>query len=120
MAQPAGLVASIGQMRERVTLQQRSASVDAMGDPAYAWADVATLWARVRPLGGGVEAVADRRTAVKDYEVTIRWRDGVSPAQRFVWRGRFLQIEGIGNLDERRRRVTLACRDLGTEAGAMP
>jgi SPP1 family predicted phage head-tail adaptor len=111
------LPARIGRLRERVTLQQVSVSIDAAGDPAYAWTDVATLWARVRPSGGGVATLAERRTAIEDYEVTIRWRDGMSVTQRFVWRGRYLQIESVANLDERRQRVTLACKDLGVDAG---
>ncbi len=111
-------VAPIGHLRERVTLQAAGIEVDAQGDPTYTWSDVATLWARVRPAGGRATTVAERRTLTKDYEVTIRWREGVSPAQRFVWRGRYLQIEDIGNLDERRCRITLLCRDVGPLAGA--
>ena len=34
-------VTPIGQLRERVLLQQLVVSVDATGDPTYAWADVA-------------------------------------------------------------------------------
>jgi SPP1 family predicted phage head-tail adaptor len=120
MAEPTGSIVATGQMRERVTLQACAVSVDGTGDPTYAWSDVATLWARVRPLGGGVETIAERRTAVKVYEVTIRRRAGVTPAQRFIWRGRFLEIGAIGNLDERRRRLTLACRDVGAGAGGTP
>ncbi len=118
MANIPASVATIGQLRERVTLQALAVAVDAAGDPTYSWSDVVTLWARVRPAGGEVETLADRRTAAKDYEVTIRWRDDVVPSQRFKWRGRFLQIEAIGNVDERRRRVTLTCRDIGTLAPA--
>ena len=120
MASPTAPVATIGQLRERVTLQGYAVSVDATGDAAYSWSDIASLWARVRPAGGGVEMLADRRTAVNGYEVTVRWRDGLSPAQRIVWRGRFLEIVSIGNLDERHRRVTLGCRDLGPLAGTTP
>ncbi len=113
-------VVAAGQLRERVRLQQLAVSLDAAGDPVYAWSDVATLWARVQPVGGTVATLADRRTAVKDYEVTIRWRYGVSAAQRLVWRGRYLQIDAVGNLDERHRRVTLTCRDVGALAGITP
>lgn len=107
----------VGQMRERVTLQQASVTLDANGDPAYAWSTAATLWARVEPTGGETETLAERRTAVATYAVTIRWRAGVSVAQRLLWRGRTLAIESVAVLDERRERVTLACRDDGPLAG---
>lgn len=83
---------TIGELRERVTVQQFAASVDAAGDPTYVWSDVAVLWARVRGSGGAVATIAGRRTAWEEYQVTIRWQDGISPAQRFLWRGRYLQI----------------------------
>jgi SPP1 family predicted phage head-tail adaptor len=111
-------VAPIGQLRERVTLQALSVAVDPYGDPAYTWGDLATLWARVEPVGGRTSTLGERRTAVKEYAVTIRWRAGISPAQRFVWRGRYLQIEEISNRDERHRRITVQCRDIGVDAGA--
>lgn len=107
------MIVQPGRMRERVVLQQAAVTVDASGDPAYAWSDVATLWSRVEPSGGGVEVSADRRSAIEAYEVTIRWRTGVSARQRLVWRGRYLQIERVENADERRQRLTLECRDAG-------
>lgn len=107
------MIVPLGRLRERIVLQQAAVSIDASGDPAYAWSDVATVWARVEPSGGGVETVADRRTSIAAYEVTIRWRAGVSARQRLVWRGRYLQIERVENADERRERLTLDCRDVG-------
>lgn len=109
-----------GQLRERVTLQTRgNAPLSAQGDPTYIWADVATgLFARVQPMKAGEATVAERLESDAGYEVTIRWRTGVSNGMRFAWRSRFLSIEGIENRDERRMFLTLICRDLAADAGA--
>ena len=39
-----------GQLDQRITLQQRSAGADVLGQPSGAWADVASVWAKARPL----------------------------------------------------------------------
>lgn len=107
-----------GQLRERVTLQAQTPSLSDQGDPAYAWSNVAAdLYARVEPMSSKEDAVGDRLAAVGMYEVTLRWRSGVSNSMRFLWRDRFLAIRGIMNKDERRMFLTCTCEDAGPDAG---
>ena len=41
-----------GDLRERVTIQQRGVSLDSIGENTAAWTDVATVWANAEPLRG--------------------------------------------------------------------
>ena len=44
---------------------------------------------------------ADQKQNLYRYTVTIRFQDGVSSAQRIYWRGQWLDILSVENVDER-------------------
>lgn len=71
-----------GDLDRRVTLQASTPVRDAVGGPVDVWADVVTVWARVRDLSG--KAIEDALQAGSQVtrRVTIRWRSGVSAAMR--------------------------------------
>ena len=108
----------IGALRERVILEALAASPDGAGGRVRTWAPVAEMWAAVtagstdawRAEAPEPDGLAGRLTR----DVTIRWREGVAPAQRFRLGARVLEITAVIDLDERRRFLTCHCmeRDL--------
>lgn len=78
---------SAGKLTERITLQQRAAGQDALGNASGAWADVAVVWARARPLRSRELFAAGQMQDVADVEFTIRWRSDVRSTWRVLWRG---------------------------------
>lgn len=110
-------LATIGQMRERITLQTRTGGVSGPGDVAYTWTNWITLWARVTPMRVDVTNVADRLEALGFFEVTCRYVAGVSNTNRITWRGRNLQVRGIKNADEHKRFLTIDCQDMSADGG---
>lgn len=112
-------VAHVGQMRERITIQNRSAGVGGPGDVSFTWTDwKASINARVMPMRVDVTTIDDRLAAQDFWEVTIRYIEGVTDKQRIVWRGRNLLIKGLRNLDEHKRYLTLDCQDMGADSTA--
>lgn len=107
----------IGAMRERVDIQTRTPTVGAIGNVAFAWATTATVWAQVRPMSARERFVAERLAARGVYEITIRWRTGITPAMRMLWRGRTFNVKQILNPDERRRFLTIIVEDAAPDAG---
>lgn len=85
---------AIGQMRARVTIQNRTVVRDALGAARESWADVATVWAEVVPVSGQERLVssADVPLATATHRVMIRYRDDVTPLSRLVWAGRVLDV----------------------------
>lgn len=76
-----------GQFDQRVTLQQReSDDVDGNGQPVADWEDVATVWAKVEPLRGREYFAAGQTQSQVDVKVTVRYRVGVVPTMRLMWR----------------------------------
>jgi len=93
----------IGQLRERLTLQAASRSGDGGGGSTVTWVDVASIWARVTPRGGGESVSLDRTAGRVGHEVVIRYRDDIVPAMRFVLGARVLDIKSACDVDGRRQ-----------------
>jgi SPP1 family predicted phage head-tail adaptor len=103
-----------GKLRHRVTLQQRAAGSPqktAMGAPATAWTDVATVWGSWRPLSGRELLAAQQVASKVDVEVIIRYRAGVTAAMRLIHveTGTVANIEAVIQPDMRRIQLTLRC-----------
>lgn len=83
-----------GMLDQRITIQARAAGQDALGNASGAWTDVATVWARARPLRSRELFAAGQTQNVSDVEFTIRWRADVTHAMRIMWRGVAHEITG--------------------------
>lgn len=113
-----GTPPGMGLLRERVTIRQPTVTLDEIGSPSTTFADVATVWARVEPIRLDEQQYAERQVAYGRYRVTMRYRSGLVYTMQIVWRGRTLNIDEIKNADERRRFLTLTCRDGNPNQGA--
>lgn len=98
-----------GDLDRRITLQSATITKDAVGGPVETWADVATVWASVRPLSSRQIALAQQVNAATNLSVLIRWRAGLSSALRVTLPdGRHAKV---AHIDENRRegRAVLLC-----------
>ena len=98
----------IGGLTDRVQLQRRTETAEDEGGHAVLYVPMLTLWARVRPFGGGRGVAADARGVEATHSVVIRHRNGVHPGDRFLYRGRHLEVLGAEDISGRRK--VLACR----------
>lgn len=65
--------ATAGQLQRRVTFSARSEVDDGYGNTTGSWTDQFTVWARVKPLKGGDEAVqASRLQGRQPVVITVR------------------------------------------------
>lgn len=104
----------IGELRERVTLQTKTRTRDAMGGYAETWADTATVWALVRPMSGRERAQAGQQQAAANYLVVMRYRSDVLAGQRLLWRDTPLNIRFIADRGPRAEFLELEA-ELGVE-----
>ncbi|RYY67356.1 MAG: head-tail adaptor protein [Comamonadaceae bacterium] len=98
----------IGGLTDRVQLQRRMETTEDEGGHAALYVPIVTLWARVKAFGGGRGMAADARGVEVTHTVVIRHRTGVSAGDRFVYRGRALDVLGAEDISGRRK--FLACR----------
>lgn len=76
-----------GPMDQRITIQRRVDARNAMGENAYTWQDVATVWARAEPLRGREWFAAAQMQATADVRFTIRYRADLDATMRVLWQG---------------------------------
>lgn len=76
-----------GTLRHRITLQSPPTSRDSLGQRTGSWVDVATVWADARPLSSRELFAAGQISSDITVRFRIRWRDGVLPSWRVLWRG---------------------------------
>ncbi len=74
-----------GRLDRRITIQQNTPTQDGAGQPIDSWADLATVWSEVIPVGGS-EIFAARQTGAETVKkFRIRWRGDVLRAMRVVY-----------------------------------
>jgi len=110
----------IGQLRERVTIQEASTATDRLNSETRSWSNIGTdpiVHARVRVMTSHEERANRAVELHATHEVVIRYRSDMDPAvsadapkRRLVWGSVTLTIAGIKNLDEKRRYLVLTCR----------
>jgi len=76
-----------GSLNQRITIQQPSTSVDALGQRVQSWVDVDTVWASARPLRGREFFAAGQVQSEAAVEFAIRYRAGLDGTMRVLWRG---------------------------------
>lgn len=99
---------SANDLTERVTLQQATRVTDGRGGWSETWADLATVYAKVRHLSGNEVWRFDRLNAVASLMVVIRYRAGVTPRHRLLIRGVTHNITDVRNVDMADRWLEIA------------
>ena len=101
----------IGGLTDRVQLQRRTETAEDEGGHAVLYVPLMTLWARVRSFGGGRSLAADARGVEVTHTVVIRHRSGVFAGDRFLYRGRHLEVRGTEDISGRRKFLACRCRE---------
>ena len=105
-----------GELRHRVTLQQRAGSQDALGGQLPTWSDVATVWADVEPLTARALMAAQANRSELTHTVTIRYQSRFAGPQymatlRVLYGARALNINGSIDVGERHKMIELLCSE---------
>lgn len=99
-----------GKMDQRVTLQSRSVTKDAMGQDVITWVDVATVWAQ-RINQRSAEAFQAAQMGDDDVvELHIRHRADVLTTWRLEWDSVGYDITSATPYGGRKDRTRLLCR----------
>lgn len=101
-----------GELRHRVTIQQKSVTRDSFGAETVSWTDVAVVWAAIEPLQGREFFSAQQVNAEVTTRIRIRYRSGITPAMRVLFGSRAFDIQGIINIEERNRELHLMCKEV--------
>ncbi len=102
-----------GAMRQRISLQKKTASRGAMGGEVISWVTQTTTWADARPLSGAESVSAEQYQSSTTVEFRIRYDSAAvpKPEWRVLWGPNTYEIIAVINVDGRNRELRLQCRE---------
>lgn len=101
-----------GQLRQRVTIQEKDVTRDTHGAEEITWTDLATVWAAVEPLTGREWIEGRQETAGVSTRIRIRYRSGITPEMRVSFGDITFNILSVIHVQERERELHLMCREI--------
>ena len=100
-----------GRLSARLVLQEADGAADGQGGVSEDWQQLASVWGRIEPLRARPGEEAGAATAPVTHRITIRYREDVRHAMRFVHRNRNLMIRSSRDPDETRRYLICECEE---------
>lgn len=101
----------IGDLRHRLSIEAPVRNDDGLGGSDAAWAEMAVVWAAVRPISGSERERADQFAGRLTHEIWIRYRDDIRPEMRFRFTARTFEIRAVIDPGERRRFLKCLCEE---------
>lgn len=101
----------IGTLTDRIELRQRVVTDEDEGGEIALFTPIATVWARVRSLATRQAVDSDARGLTATHCVVLRFRNGLSPGDRVVYRGRNLEVMSANDLNGRRAYLSCLCAE---------
>lgn len=107
---------NIGRFDKRITIQSRSATLDAYGQEIDSWSDVASVWANVKPISGTEKLKAMQVDSILTHTVAVRYNETFMPprkvdAWRIVYNDRIFNITAAMDLNEERKYIIFDCSE---------
>ena len=102
-----------GQLDQRVTVERFSRTEDELGQPIESWAPLFTCWAAVEPLTGREFIAAQAAVSEVKVKIIMRYRPGITPADRVSHNGQVYGIEAVIDVHSSRRELHLMCKAIG-------
>lgn len=101
-----------GKLRHRFRIEAATRTADEGGGGTSAWAEVATVWANVVPLTGAERIAAMQAEASLTHRVEIRYRPGLTTANRGFYGGRVFNVTAVIDVGERHDEMHLLCEEV--------
>lgn len=99
-----------GDLRQQVSIQRRAGLQDSVGQAAEQWQTVfPKIWAAAEPIRGREYFAAGEQQAPVDVRFRIRYREGIEPAMRVVWRDKPYDIQAAIDIGGERVQLELMC-----------
>lgn len=102
-----------GDLTQRVTIERLQEGQDEAGQPITTWVPLTTTWAAVEPLNGREYFAADAAASEVTTRIRIRYRPGLTSADRVNHDGALHNILAIINPRSRGRELVLMCKLTG-------
>jgi SPP1 family predicted phage head-tail adaptor len=94
-----------GKLDRRITFARLVQTENAFQDYTYAWVDVLTTWAQVRPQSGRRQLEAGEQVISEGTIFTTRYRRDFTPTKemRILYKDRYYTIHSVRDIEDRHR-----------------
>lgn len=89
--------------RHKAIIQRQTETLDDYNQPEDTWTTHATVYCSIEPLRGSEYMRAQQMQATVSHRITLRYRADLKPTDRFLYDGRYFEIQSIINIEERDR-----------------
>ena len=98
-------------LRHLVDIQHQLSAADELTGSPGVWGTFKQAWADVSQVTGREATVAFQQVPIGTYQVIVRHADGILPDMRVKYRGKYLYITAVINVEERDRWTVLYCTE---------
>lgn len=99
----------IGQLKDRITIQNYVRTPDGYGGYDETWQDIATVWANIKPLRGREFFQAQQIQSEITHKITIRYRNDIDKTCRVKYNSKTFDIKSIIDIDNKHRFLEIMC-----------
>ena len=103
---------NIGELRQRITFQERGLVPDGEGGFVEDWKDVKTVWAKVDVVQARQQYEFNSVGVEATHRFEVRGNVKVTEDQRIRFKNRFFEIKTVEDIEERGIRKVITCREL--------
>ena len=101
-----------GALDQRIVIERLVEGYDELGQPINDWLPIVTTWAEVSPLVGREYLAAAALVAEVTARIRMRYRPGITAADRIVHEGTTYGITSVADVHSSRRELVLMCKAL--------
>ncbi|MDK2986534.1 MAG: hypothetical protein PWQ96_2178 [Clostridia bacterium] len=99
----------IGELRDKVTIQEYIQTPDGYGGFSETWQDKYTVWANIKPLRGREYFEMQKIQSEITHKITIRYRSDINTSNRIRYKDQILNIKSVIDIDNRHRYLEIMC-----------
>ena len=103
-----------GELRKRVAIESVASTVNTYGEPSSTWSTDATVWAAIDPVSGSETNIASELTGIITHKIKVRYRSGLTAANRLTYDSRTFEVVSSRNWQERGIFLELLCKEVTT------
>lgn len=96
-----------GKLNHRITFQ-----IQNLDSEEEEWNDIVTKWASINPISGREYYQAETINSDLTHKVRLRYRKGITPDMRILYKDRIFNIVSVINEYEKNAILQLMCREL--------
>ena len=103
---------NIGELRQRITIQEKGLVPDGEGGFVEDWTDKKTVWAKATVVQARQQYEFNSIGVEATHRFEVRGNVKVTEDQRIRFKNRFFEIKTIEDIEERGIRKVITCREL--------